>query len=172
MWGWGIPLFVIGICVCLVATSGLVMEYFVRSWKGRPLRRYEGLYAGLLGLGACGVIVAGLVAWMECSDHMHRNRLEALHAIHKIGGAARREFPWKDEVEGDFLEIDMRNTRLSDTDVHYIITLDPKRLMLAGTHLTESGLRKLQQALPNCEIDMNRPSKDEQLSPTAPHQRR
>ena len=171
MWGWGWQLFGIGICACVVAAAGLVMEYFVRSWKGRPLRRCEVLFAGLLGVGACVVIVVGFVAWMEYSEHTHRKRLEALGALHKMGGTAHRAVEWKDEVEGDFLEIDMRNTRLTDADVDYIITLDPKkRLMLGSTQLTESGLKRLQQALPNCKIDLKPPTKDERQSRAAPKQ--
>ena len=48
--------FVIGVYACLVVAVGLVVEYMVRSWKGRSLALYELAIVGLLGVLACVAI--------------------------------------------------------------------------------------------------------------------
>jgi hypothetical protein len=156
-WGWAMLAFAIGICGCLLATAVLISESLFCLGKRRTLRPLESFGAGLLGVAACVVVVAGLVEWHNYSERAHQKRLKALSAIERIGGEVQRDFKWKDEVEGKFLEIDMRNARLTDAEVEDIITLDPTRLRLGSTQLSKNGLQRLHQALPNSDIELEPP---------------
>jgi hypothetical protein len=118
----------------------------------RKLRWNQLGKSAMLGLLFLAPFVA-CVAALAYMGHTHSRRVEALHAIQRMGGEAHLKCKWKDEVEGEFLEIDMRNARLTDAQVDYIITLKPtERLLLGSTQLTENGLKRLRQALPRCRI--------------------
>jgi hypothetical protein len=102
------------------------------------------------------LMLLGVVfALWEFREYKHRERLDAFRAIHKIGGVTHRDSIYKDEVEGEFLEIDFRKGHVTDADLDYIITLNPKDRILLGSNssVSESGIKKLQKALPNCTIE-------------------
>ena len=114
-------------------------------------------YQPSTGVMVFSIFLVGFFVCLSCylsyNQSEHNRRLEALKAIHKMGGEAYRDFKWKDEVEGEFLEIDLRNARVTDSDLDYIITLNPKKRVLFGTNqVSKEGLAKLQQALPKCKI--------------------
>jgi len=105
------------------------------------------------------------------TDPCYGLRLEALRAVHGMGGESHRKVQWKDDVEGDSLEIDTRHSRLTDTEVEHVITLNPQEpLLLGSTQLTEDGLNRLRQALSNRKIEWEPPTQDERQSPAAPDQ--
>ena len=58
--------FAIGMYFCLIVTSSLVAESVIRRWKGRPLKTFEFICAGMLGTAVFAVAVGSLIAmtWM------------------------------------------------------------------------------------------------------------
>ena len=133
------------------------------------LRWFQPSKGALAGL----VLLVSFAAWLAYIEHEHSRRLEARRAIQGVGGKIHRKVEWKDEVEGDFLDIDMRNARFTDAEVEYVITLNPQgRLLLGSTQPTTNGLKRLRQSLPNCKIEWEPPTPDERQSPAAPDQLR
>lgn len=97
-------------------------------------------------------LLISLVAWLAVREHSLRKRLDALCAIQKVGGTVIEIEFRKNSAKGDSIELDMRRSDLSDAELDDIITLNPHRLLLGDTKVTDKGIMKLQQALPNCKI--------------------
>ena len=62
--------------------------------------------------------------------------------MEQIGGLSRLEW------------LNLSHTQITDKGLDHLKSLRNLRLLfLTGTHVTENGVRKLQSALPNCQID-------------------
>ena len=73
----------------------------------------------------------------------------------------------------DLERLGLINTTVTDAGLEHVKGLPKlKYLTLWGTKVTDSGVKKLQQALPNCKIYWEPPTKDERQSPAAPDQLR
>jgi hypothetical protein len=70
------------------------------------------------------------------------------------GGKIDWEGLRKDTANGDASEIDVRNSEVSDAELKCMILLmsPTGRLRLDNSKITNEGVKKLRQALPNCEI--------------------
>ena len=129
----------------LVAKSGLRVEESARRWYLPS----KGALIGLLILASCIVWIGVLTKYNE---QRYRDRLEALDAITKMGGSVGFP-PDKDRLSHDASEVDLRDSRLTDAELNYVIALNPQRRLRLGIRITDEGMKKLQHALPNCEID-------------------
>jgi hypothetical protein len=70
------------------------------------------------------------------------------------GGNCSAQFPPdKDRLSHDADEIDLRNSRLTDAELKYIIALKPQRRLRLGAGVSDEGMKKLRQALPDCKIE-------------------
>jgi len=123
------------------------------SQVGESARRWylpsKGALIGLLVLACYVTLIGGLVVHDE---QRHRDRLEALKAIEEMGGSV--DFPFdKDRLSRDATDVDLRNSRLRDAGLKYVIALNPQRRVCLGDGVSEDGMKKLQQALPNCKIE-------------------
>jgi hypothetical protein len=127
----------------LVARSGLRIEESARRWYLPS----KGALIGLVVFASCAVLIG---VSTKHDGQRYRDRLEALDAITKLGGSV--EFPPdKDRLSHDAREVDLRDSRLTDAELDYVIALNPQQLRL-GVGVTDEGVKKLQQALPNCKI--------------------
>ena len=102
------------------------------------------------------MVVTSIIAWIAKRDHRNWERAEALQTINKMGGLVNYEPPLgpKEVGDRDATEIDLRNSQVTNAELKYVITLNPqRRLRLGSSMVTEEGVQKLQQALPNCKIE-------------------
>ena len=98
------------------------------------------------------VLLITLVGWLAVREHTERKRFEARCTIQNLGGTLTEIEFRPNAVEGDSIEIDLRNTALTDAGLVDIITLNPHRLCVGGTKVTDVGIKTLQRALPHCKI--------------------
>jgi hypothetical protein len=144
------------------------------SWLAVRLQRERAAAADIIKLG-------GFVIW-------HRNSFGPLWLRHLVGDDCFQCVICVDfrltQVTDEKLENLKRLDRLEQLDLfgNYQVTdvgLDHLKVLpqlqevyLGGTAVTDAGVKKLQQALPNCKITWKPPTKYERQSPAAPDQLR
>ncbi len=115
------------------------------------LRWHQPTKLALVGL----LLFSSCIALTAYNNYRYSTRVEAAHAILDRGGKIHWESLRKDTANGDASEIDVRDSEVSDAELKCIIVLmSPHgRLSLGGSRISDEGVKKLQQALPNCEIE-------------------
>jgi len=69
--------------------------------------------------------------------------------------------------------LDLRDTCVTDAGLVHLKGLRQlEKLVLLNTRVTSEGVQGIQQALPNCRVDYEPPTKDKRQSPAAPDQLR
>ncbi len=98
-------------------------------------------------------LLASYAAWQAFEIHRYRQGIEAACALTEKGAKVTRKSSAKDPVIA--VEIDVRGSQVTDAELHYIIAvMSPKgRLRLDNSKITDEGVKRLQQALPNCKIE-------------------
>jgi len=92
------------------------------------------------------VLVTVLCVWLAVTANRARNQREAVAAIEELGGSVRYEYQnsfgqeppgpkWLRELVGE---------------EYFVSVVD---VFLHNTKVTDNGVKKLQQALPNCQIN-------------------
>ena len=119
----------------------------VRRWYLPSKGALLGLLGLLLFFGSC-------LIWNAKRSKDTEER-KAAQSISNIGGKVN--WRCKGGAEEDAYEIDMRKSPLTDAAMGYIVILNPQRLLLA-TRATDQDVKKLQQALPSCQIEWEPPT--------------
>lgn len=127
-----------------------------------------------------GKIAAGdglvTVRWIW-DELRHRSARAESYASHYVPLRAMTPEPINDETLQNLWgarvchNFDLRGSAVSDRGLEHLKGLSQlKCLLLDDTKVTDAGVKKLQQALPKCEIYWNPPTKDERQSPAVPDQ--
>ena len=137
-----------------IAGGWLVARFGLRV-QGPILRWYQPTRLALVGLLLFSGCTASCIVLTTYNDYRYSKRAEAARAIMDRGGKIDWESLRKDMANGDASEIDVRNSDVSDAELHCMIALmSPQgRLRLGGSRISDDGVKELQKALPYCKIE-------------------
>ena len=157
------------------------------------LRWYQYSLRSLLLLMLVVSIVMSGISWLTTTMRRARRQREAAVAVEWLGGTVVYDFQLDEsgkEIQGaeppdpiglrrylgdDFfvnvVRVNLNSTKVTDAELEQLKGLTQlKVLELGGTKVTDEGVKKLQQAFPNCKIIWQPPTKDERQGRAAPDQ--
>ena len=150
---------------CAWVRGGVYVEFYYNDLRitDATLERLKGLVpVDGLGLSKCRVTDVGL-EHLTSMRHLIVLHLDGTHitdvGIEHLKGLAQLE------------DLDLTDTKVTDAALDHLKGLRHLQwLALDGTHVTAEGVNKLRQALPNCTITWEPPTKDQRQSRAAPDQ--